>query len=336
MIGEEGVISHGGTEQRRQALSVAPFPRVTLFYVRAPGGRMYIDEHHPASFIRPSPPVSPPDEIVARPVAELTAAYAAAAMEHCFQGYLVPFRMTPEAWEQRFRREHLDPWASRVYERGGSPVAVLFVCRRGWTSRVGGMAVAPEARRLGLGRRVMRDAIDQARARRDRALLLEVIEQNTPAVKLYKSLGFRMARRLVGYRWEPAAEASADALREVDPLELARVAHREGEPDLPWMLAAETLSAMTLPARAFALHDHAYALIANPDAETLSLSSLVVPRAHRGQGWGTRMLRALAGAHPGKPWQAVAIVPENLAPRFFARTGWERQGISQFEMELRL
>lgn len=280
--------------------------------------------------------MSQPDEIVACPVAELTAAYAAAAMEHCFQGYLVPMRMTPEAWEQRFRREHLDPWASRIYERDGSPVAVLFICRRGWTSRVGGMAVAPEARRIGLGRRVMRDAIEQARARRDRTLLLEVIEQNTPAVKLYKSLGFRMTRRLVGYRWEPAAVEAGDAVREIDPLELARVAHLEGEPDLPWMLAPETLSAMTLPARAFALEDRAYALLTNPAAETLSLASLVVPRAHRKQGWGTRILRALAAAHPGKPWQAVAIIPEKLAPGFFARAGWERQGISQLEMGLRL
>lgn len=283
--------------------------------------------------------MSQPDEIVARPVAELTAAYAAAAMEHCFQGYIVPMRATPQAWEQRFRREHLDPWASRIYERDGKTVAVMFVCRRGWTSRVGGMAVAPDARGTGLGRRVMEDAIADARARGDHALVLEVIEQNTPAVKLYKSLGFRMARRLVGYRREPGqgqGEGSADALREMDPLELASVAHREGEPDLPWQLAPDTLSGITPPARAYALEDRAYALLANPDAETLTLSTLVVPREHRHQGWGTRMLGALAAAYPGKAWQAVAIVPEDLAPHFFARTGWERQGISQFEMRLEL
>ena len=48
------------------------------------------------------------------------------------------------------------------------------------------------------------------------------------------------------------------------------------------------------------------------------------------------MLRALAAAFPGKPMQAVAIVPDDLAPEFFARAGWERQGISQFEMRLDL
>jgi ribosomal protein S18 acetylase RimI-like enzyme len=279
----------------------------------------------------------PLDDIIARPVAELSPAQAAAAMEHCFQGYIIPIRMTPKGWDLRYRREHLDPWASYVYERNGEPAAVAFVCRRGWTSRVAAMAVAPEARRIGLGRRVMQDAVDQARARGDRSLLLEVIEQNTPAVKLYKSLGFRMKRRLVGYRWEPeAAPGPADTLEEIDPLELSRVVHHEGEPDLPWMLAAETLASMTTPSRAFALENSAYALVGSLEVDTLTLLSLVVPHARRNQGWGTRMLRALAAAQPGKPWQAVAIVPESLAPRFFSRAGWERQGISQYEMELRL
>jgi ribosomal protein S18 acetylase RimI-like enzyme len=281
--------------------------------------------------------VSEPENVVSRPLAEVTAAYAAAAMQHCFEGYIVPIRTTPETWERRFRGEHLDPFASRVYERDGQAAAVLFVCRRGWTSRVGGMAVAADARGQGLGRRVMQDAIGDARARGDRTLLLEVIEQNTPAVKLYKSLGFRMARRLVGYRWDPVPlKGPAGALREIDPLQLARVVVREGEPELPWMLCAETLSAATLPARAWSLENRAFALIGNPDADTLALAALVVPRAHRRQGWGTRMLRALATAFPGRPMQAVAIVPDDLAPEFFARAGWERQGISQYEMRLDL
>lgn len=281
--------------------------------------------------------MSEPEDVIARPLPEFTVAQAAAAMQHCFEGYIVPMRLTPQSWERWFRGDHLDPFASRIYERDGQPVAVLFICRRGWTSRVGGMAVAADARGHGLGRRVMRDAIDQARARGERALVLEVFEQNTPAVELYRSLGFRTGRRLVGYRWEPVTlEGPAGELREIDPLELARIAGREGEPGLPWMLAAETLSAATAPARAYALEDRAFALIANPDVETLTLSALVVPRAHRRQGWGTRMLRALAAAFPGKPMQAVAIVPEDLAPEFFARAGWERQALNQFEMRLEL
>jgi ribosomal protein S18 acetylase RimI-like enzyme len=296
--------------------------------VRAPGRRTNSSPHRNLSH---------PDNITARPVAELTAAQAAAAMEHCFEGYIVPVRTTAESWERRFRGEHLDPFASRVYMRDGRYAAVLFITRRGWTSRVGGMAVAKELRGSGFGRRVMKEGIDDARARGDHALLLEVIEQNTPAVKLYASLGFHPVRRLVGWRWTPPASVEpADALREIDPLELAHIAHREADPDLPWMLAPETLSAATAPARAYALEDHAYALVGNPQAETMTLSALVVPRAHRRQGWGTRMLHALAAEFPGKPWQVVAIVPEELAPDFFVRAGWERSPLTQFDMRLDL
>ncbi|HEX6910038.1 MAG TPA: GNAT family N-acetyltransferase [Longimicrobium sp.] len=269
-------------------------------------------------------------------MSELTSAECAAAMETCFEGYIVPVRVTPESWERRFRGEHLDPFASGVYAHGGRPAAVLFITRRGWTSRVGAMAVARELRGTGVGRRVMRDAIAGARDRGDRTLLLEVIEQNTPAVNLYASLGFHVARRLVGWRWTPPAEqeSPADSLREIDPLQASRVMHREGDADLPWMLAPETFSAATAPARAFALEDRAFALVANPQAETMTLSALVVPRAHRRQGWGTRMLRALAAEFPGRPWQVVAIVPEDLAPEFFIHAGWERSPITQFEMRM--
>jgi ribosomal protein S18 acetylase RimI-like enzyme len=281
--------------------------------------------------------VSHHPEIIARPVAELTAAECAGAMERCFDGYIVPVRVTAEGWERRFRGEHLDPFASRIFFVEDRYAAVLFVTRRGWTSRVGGMAVAKELRGTGLGRRVMQGAIADARARNDRALLLEVIEQNTPAVKLYASLGFRSTRRLVGWRWEaPHAGDAPDALREIDPLELSRVVQREGDAGLPWMLAPETLAGATAPARAFSLEDRAFALVGNAQAETLSLSSLIVPRGERRRGWGTRMLRALAAEFPGRPFAIVSILPEDTAPEFFVQAGWERHPITQFDMRLDL
>jgi ribosomal protein S18 acetylase RimI-like enzyme len=279
----------------------------------------------------------PLDDLTARPVAELTSAQCAAAMEHCFEGYVVPIRATAESWERRFRAEHLDPFASRVYEHQGRPAAVLFITRRGWTSRVGGMAVAKGLRGAGLGRRVMGDAIAGARARGDHALLLEVIEQNTPAVALYASLGFARVRRLVGWRCEnPAPGDAADALREIDPLEVSRVVQREGDADLPWQLAPETLAAAAAPARAFTLDGHAYALVGNAQAEALSLSALVVPRAERRRGWGTRMLRAISTAFPYRTFSVTSILPEETAPEFFVRAGWERHPITQFEMRLDL
>ena len=53
----------------------------------------------------------------ARSVAECTATEVVAALTRGFEGYLVPLRFTPESYERRFRAEHLDPYASRVYFR---------------------------------------------------------------------------------------------------------------------------------------------------------------------------------------------------------------------------
>jgi ribosomal protein S18 acetylase RimI-like enzyme len=280
-----------------------------------------------------------PESISLRSVAEHTSAEVAAAVTRSFEGYLVPIRMTAQGYERRFRGEDLDPFASRVLsDTDGALIGVVLVARRGWTSRIAAMGLAPEARGQGLGRWLLDRAAAEARARGDRAVLLEVIEQNTPAVRLYESAGFRSLRRLVGYRKESSEEApeTGETLTEIDPLDFARMVACEGEDHLPWMLAAETLSAATSPLRAVSLAGCAFALINDPAAETLGLISIIVPRAERDKGYGTRLMRALEASYPGKPWVVSAIVPEDLAPGFFAKVGWGRQKLSQLEMRLEL
>jgi ribosomal protein S18 acetylase RimI-like enzyme len=278
------------------------------------------------------------EDISKRPVAACTTAQVADALTRSFEGYVVPVNVSAEAYERRFRPENVDPFASYAYFRETRPVAVVLVARRGWTSRIAAMAVAPEARGKGFGKRIMRGVIDEAVERGDRSVLLEVFEHNTPAVNLYERLGFEPLRRLVGYRHDPggAVPEVTDTLSEFDPLAFARVVAREGEPNLPWMLAAETLSGAVSPARAFHLDHRAYVLIGDPDARVVSLTALVVPRANRRHGWGTRLLQVLLATHPDKAWAIPQIVPAELAPEFFARCGWEVMDTNQLEMVLDL
>ena len=277
-------------------------------------------------------------DISKRPVAACTTAQVADALTKSFEGYVVPVNVSPEAYERRFRPENVDPFASYVYFRETRPVAVVLVARRGWTSRIAAMAVAPAARGKGLGKHIMQGVIDEAVERGDQSVLLEVFEHNTPAVHLYQGLGFEPLRRLVGYRHDPggAAPEITDTLSELDPLAFARVVAREGESNLPWMLAAETLSGVVSPARAFHLDHRAYVLIGDPDADVITLTALVVPRTNRRSGWGTRLLQALLATYPDKAWALPQIVPAELAPEFFARCGWEQMDTNQLEMVLNL
>jgi ribosomal protein S18 acetylase RimI-like enzyme len=269
-----------------------------------------------------------------RPVADCTSEEVANALNRGFEGYFVPLSFTAQAYERRFRSEHLDPYASRAYfQDDGSPAGALLIARRGWTSRVAAMGIAPEFRGRGVGRRILEEAIAEARARGDRAMLLELLSQNAPAVALYTGLGFRPRRRLAGYRWDPGEIEPTGPLEEIDPRDFARLAVREGEPDLPWTLQPETFAAATVPTRAWRLGE-ARALAGDPAAEKLALHALVVPRAHRRQGWGTRILHALAAAHPGRTWWFSPYIPEDLAPEFFTGPGWEKLGFEQIEMRL--
>ena len=100
---------------------------------------------------------------------------------------------------QATRVDSVDLASSCIFVRDGTAIGGALIARRGWTSRLAGMAVVPEARRSGVGRAVMHHLLGEAKARKDRRMVLEVIEQNTAAVNLYRAVGFRQIRRLIGF-----------------------------------------------------------------------------------------------------------------------------------------
>lgn len=111
-----------------------------------------------------------------------------------------------------------DPWSRRmlaaavedrftlvlVVEGGGAPggVAGYAIFRRAADeAELLSLAVAPEARGRGLGRRLVEDGLARVRADGVRVCYLEVRPANAPALALYRSLGFRgIGRRRRYYR----------------------------------------------------------------------------------------------------------------------------------------
>ncbi len=77
------------------------------------------------------------------------------------------------------------------------------------------LAVAPEARRRGLGRRLVGRFLYQARLRSAETAFLEVSAENPAALGLYDSAGFRLSGRRRGYY------ATAEG-RRIDALVLSR------------------------------------------------------------------------------------------------------------------
>ena len=84
-------------------------------------------------------------------------------------------------------------WVARA-EAGGPVVGFATVRRRGAALEIAGLAVDPGHRRAGLGRALLREAVDEARERGALAVTLHVSTGNAAALALYRAEGFAVLR----------------------------------------------------------------------------------------------------------------------------------------------
>ena len=232
------------------------------------------------------------------------------------------------------RGDSVDLSVSRIVVRDGSAVGAALVARRGWTNRLAAMAIIPEARRSGLGRSIVSRLLTEAKARGDRTMVLEVIEQNTAAVELYRACGVATIRRLVGFVGSvapPGNDVPSDLL-EVDLREVAAAIVRHGVPDLPWQLSGESVAQLTPPAVGYRLNN-AWIAITDPTQDVVTVRALIAKPTADALDREVALLRAVIAKHPGKTELRVNPVwPEELssAPESL---GLPRHPISQWQMQ---
>ena len=245
-------------------------------------------------------------------------------LNRCFEGYLFPVHFDRPAIVRMIRVDSVDLSASIAAQHEGKTAGVALVARRGWNCRLAAMAIDPNFRGQRMGTGLTGFLLRAARERGDRFFVLEVIEQNAPAVRLYQAAGFTPVRRLVGYSADAIAAKEADGLEEIDPIEIGMAVHRWGADDLPWQISPHALTTLGPPHRAFRLGP-AMALMSNLAAEQVTLCTLVVEPAARRQGWATRLLWALSARFPGKKWRFPILMPEEIPEPFFTRLGFRKE-----------
>lgn len=269
-----------------------------------------------------------------KPASEFPFSQLAELLTSGFEGYFVPINITQAVLLSMLRRDSIDLSASRILIKDDEPIGVALIARRGWVSRLAAMGIVPHARNGGAGTWAMEHLVDEARVRGDKEMALEVIEQNVAGVKLYQKVGFKIIRRLVGYKLENPQGESQEELQEIDIRELSRLVSYHGLKDLPWQLSGVTIAQHTSPARAFRLND-AYCLISNPEVEHVSISSVLVKADSQGAGQGAVLMRAVFFRFPNKIWHVPAIYPEEICA-VFDQVGMKREEISQWQMLLEL
>lgn len=253
-----------------------------------------------------------------------------------FEAYFVPIQFNTVIFLEMLRKDGIDLTASRVLILDGQPCGIALIARRGTlrTSRLAAMGIATEVRGKGAGSWFMKELLDEARQRGEREMVLEVIEQNEPAVKLYKKSGFQVMRRLIGFihRDKDVAENERGTLHKIDLREMGRLVSQYGLPDLPWQLSGESIARMNPPACAYS-KGQAYVAISNPEAEQVVVWSLLVEPEARGKSLGADLLKSVIASHRAKTWHVPAIFPEEFG-RVFERAGFQREELSQWQMKL--
>ena len=249
-----------------------------------------------------------------------------------FENYFVPIQLNVPAFLTMILKDSLDLIASRVLLAEEEPLGIALIARRGWTSRLAAMGISQPIRGRGAGTWFMEKLIHEACERQDREMVLEVIEGNEPAVRLYQKYGFQTVRRLIGLIHRAGPEPETGDLQEIDPRAMGRLILQHGQADLPWQLSAESIAQMTPPARAYR-KGQAYALIGNPEAEHVAIWSLLVETQARGNSLGVDMLKRIIARHTGRTWHVPSICPEEFG-KVFEGAGFEREELSQWQMRL--
>ena len=118
-------------------------------------------------------------------------------------------RCFSDPWSETSFREALDsPWSFGLVAHTGNGAAGYLIAREvAGTGEVLNLAVAPDFRRRGVARALLRAGLTFLRRRRVEEVFLEVRESNRSAQALYQSLGFRPVGQRAAYYRNPKEDA---------------------------------------------------------------------------------------------------------------------------------
>lgn len=242
-----------------------------------------------------------------------------AAFVAAFSDYVVKMSPTREQLLEMFTRRGWVPDVSVAAVEGGEIGAFTVNCVDGLLAYDGGTGVAPAHRRRGLARALMNRSFELLRDRGCTTYILEVLEDNGPALDLYRSCGFVETRRLQCWTFDrPTSE----------PLPRAGVCNdRWWTSDPSWQNATRSISRAADASITLGTED-GYAIVFPSNGDLPQLA--VRPEARR-RGLGTRLLES-AVTVAGKPLRIINVDDrDDGTARFLERAG-ARRTVRQIEM----
>ena len=266
------------------------------------------------------------------PAHELSLAEQANVFNDAFANYVAgSFQMDASSLAAFLCGHGVDLCYSRfARDDTGALVSFGFINRTGNITRLAGMGTTGSARRSGAARFLVSHLLGEANARRDTAMVLEVIEQNPPAVALYRSCGFRELTRLFGWRSKPDRSQSAtEDLSEVSVNDALALATPLDYPELPWQISRHA-AAKVAWGRAFRVEDVAV-VIGTPNAGPVRIHAFL---GCDGSNWQSfrNLTSSVLAKFPSHEFYAPAVYPEQFGAEIFEPLKFHKESLSQFLM----
>ena len=243
------------------------------------------------------------------------------AFNEAFSDYDIPARYTVQYVEQLVtRRGYRADLALGAFD-GERLVGFVFNCLDGDRAYNSGTGVVPSHRRQGIARELMQRSIANAPARE---YVLEVIETNTRAIALYRSLDFEERRRFQCWTYEAPKREKITELANVDYEAL--LAWADFEPS--WQNAPASLRRTNEPHCVLGNEDCAAVLVTSSgDVPLLA----VRPEARR-RGLGARLLNACA-TRANRPLRIINIDDRAEGVTAFLEAAGAKRFARQIEMK---
>jgi ribosomal protein S18 acetylase RimI-like enzyme len=277
----------------------------------------------------------PAQAVTIIPAHEISFDQQAEVFREAFAGYVGgSFAMDATTLASFLRSQGIDLCYSRIARDTRGLCGFGYISRIGDVSRLSGMGVIPSARRMGVARNLLLCLIEEARRRQDRAMVLEVIEQNPAAVALYRSEGFREIATLLGWRRKPGP--------------LASISSATRPHIIPTLVAGHSASALEFPELPWQISRHAIVRLANPRAYSSKGAAVVLDDPGHGKpirvcalistvadtpDWAT--VRNLLGSvvqhfHLDREVFAPPIFPEIFGAEIFVPLGFVQDPLRQY------
>ena len=270
------------------------------------------------------------------PPAALCAAFNAA-----FADYLIgPSHLPETQWPSFLRRQGVDLALSSVALAPGDAAKVLafalvgrFTDRFGLRTRVATMGARREARGTGIAPQLLEHVSEQAHARGDAALELEVFAQNTVALRLYRAQAFTPVCELYGYESSPVSPGDWPPTQPPFQVTLEGAAawlRAHAAPDLPYQVSASALDATATPPQQAWRTGDAQLVFTARDSVHVSIASLF--DASQAQVDAQLLLRSLRRQYPAATVRVPQLQRVDLGGRALEATGFQRLPLHQLLM----